>query len=144
MSQIIGFIKSGVRTNDTSKVACSEISEFAYIRDHLLPDHVKAPQSTEQLDKAIKEICHEMGSSNHHKLREVFQYLLIEILGLSNQYLKNIKPEEQTNSSTNNESTDSKENRLDRNHQKTLALRSDSWFSTFSDHRYGYNWNDTA
>ena len=70
------------------KVAYWEISEFTYIKDFLVFDHVKAPQSTEQLDKTIKNLCHEMGSSNRNKLRVVFQYLLMKNLGLPDQYLK--------------------------------------------------------
>ena len=74
LSQIIDYIESGVRTDDSSKVACSDKSELAYVRDQFLLGHVKAPQSPEELDKAIKEVCHEMGSSNRNKLREVFYY----------------------------------------------------------------------
>ncbi len=114
LSKIISYIESGVETNDSAKVACSDKSELKYIRDHFLIGHINAPHTTEELDQATKAVCEEMGSSNRNKLREVFYYLLLNKLDLAEQYINNTSTDGHTDdSATTSQSTDSTETRLD-------------------------------
>lgn len=62
--------------NDASKVACTQESELRYIRETFLKGQLSLDLPNEKLDQGIKEVCERMGSSNRHKQRAIFYYLL--------------------------------------------------------------------
>jgi hypothetical protein len=71
--------------NDASTVSCSDQSELDTVKNNfLIKKHGLSDGAS--LDNAIKGVCEKMGSSNRHKYRAIFYYLLVEDLGLASNY----------------------------------------------------------
>lgn len=60
---------------DASTVGCSSPSELETVKKNFLIKKLGLKDSPE-LDKAIQEVCQQMGSSNRNKYRAMFYYLL--------------------------------------------------------------------
>ena len=70
---------------DASLVACSDKAELSRVKELFLIKELGLTEKPE-LDKAIKAVCSEMGSSNRKKYRVVFYYLLLQQVGMENRY----------------------------------------------------------
>ncbi len=70
---------------DASLVSCSEQSELDRVKNNFLIKKLGLTDSAD-LDKAIKEVCATMGSSNRTKHRAIFYYLLAEKNGKLKDY----------------------------------------------------------
>lgn len=75
-----------IYNKDSARVACSDKAELEKIRTSFLMKQLKLKDSPE-LEKVIKEVCQEMGSSNRNKYRAVFYYLLVEKFEKQNNYI---------------------------------------------------------
>jgi len=60
---------------DASTVGCSSAGELETVKTNFLMKKLGLKDGPE-LDKAIKEVCGQMGSSNRNKYRAMFYYLL--------------------------------------------------------------------
>jgi hypothetical protein len=70
---------------DASKVSCSDKAERDRVKDRFLIGKLGLKDSP-ALDKAVEEVCSEMGSSNKSKYRAVFYYMLVKKLGQEGFY----------------------------------------------------------
>ncbi len=75
---IMKHLGPSVHDNDASKVACTDDSERKTIKEKFLIGKLGLEDS-EELDKAIEQVCHAMGDSNRSKSRPTFYYLLTAI-----------------------------------------------------------------
>ncbi len=60
----------------TSIVACGQPKELETVKNNFLKKKLGLTNSDEELDKAIKEVCEELGKSNKSKYRVLFYALL--------------------------------------------------------------------
>lgn len=61
---------------DSETIACSQASELDTVKKNYLKKKLGLTQDDATLDKAIKAVCEEMGSSNRNKYRALFYALL--------------------------------------------------------------------
>jgi len=61
---------------DAEVVACSQPDELNGVKNNFLKKKLGLTDSDDVLDKAIKEVCEEMGTSNSVKFRAIFHVLL--------------------------------------------------------------------
>ena len=66
-----------IYNKDSSTVACSDKAELDRLKANFLIKKLGLADSPE-LDKAIKAVCEEMGSSNKNKYRPLFYALLVK------------------------------------------------------------------
>ncbi|NRB65439.1 MAG: DUF2853 family protein [Saprospiraceae bacterium] len=71
---------------DASKVSCSDKAELERVKKNFLIGKMGMSDSPD-LDIALHEVCHQMGSSNRNKYRAIFYYLLVEKLNHHSKYL---------------------------------------------------------
>lgn len=83
---IISHLGPAIHDADASLVACSDEQERATIKQNFLIGKLGLNDS-EELDKAIEEVCHAMGQSNTKKHRATFYYLLVAILKQEDHFL---------------------------------------------------------
>ncbi|MCP3932441.1 MAG: DUF2853 family protein [Bacteroidetes bacterium] len=70
---------------DSSKVSCSDSAELERVKNNFLIKKLGMDDSDE-LMVAIKDVCQQMGSSNRHKYRAMFYYLLVVKFGKESVY----------------------------------------------------------
>jgi len=70
---------------DAAKVSCSDPKELDRVKKNFLIKKLGC-KDTPNLDKAIKEVCTEMGSRNRNKFRGIFYYMLVKKLRKSSFY----------------------------------------------------------
>jgi hypothetical protein len=61
---------------DAEIVSCSDANELERVRESFLKKKLELKRDDEDLDKLIKEVCQEMGTSNRKKYRALFYSLL--------------------------------------------------------------------
>lgn len=61
---------------DAECVSCSDASETDRVKENFLAK--KLGITGAEADKAVEDICEQMGTSNRKKYRAVFYYLLVE------------------------------------------------------------------
>lgn len=76
---IARYLGPSIHNKDSALVACSDPDELKTIRKNFLIGKLGLEDS-DQLDAAIKEVCHGLGESNRQKHRTTFYYLLTAIL----------------------------------------------------------------
>ncbi len=59
-------------------IACSKTDELVTVRENFLKKKLALTLDDETLDKAIKEVCQEIGTSVTNKFRAVFYTLLVK------------------------------------------------------------------
>ncbi len=78
-SNIIKYLGIALRTSrDAATVACSDKSELERIREGFMKKKLALSDSDSDLDKALKEVCEQMGTSNKNKCRVAFYFLIAE------------------------------------------------------------------
>jgi uncharacterized protein (DUF697 family) len=87
LDEVINFLAQKSLSPDAVKVACSDKEELAHIRDQFLVGYIGLVLEPNELDKAIKVICVDMGSSNRNKRRDVFYYMLIRHLDVRDKFM---------------------------------------------------------
>lgn len=87
LDEVINHLSLTSQSADAAKVACSDKAELAHIRDKFLVSHIGLTLDHKQLDKAVKTVCNDMGSSNRNKRRDVFYYLLIQHLDVRKEFM---------------------------------------------------------
>lgn len=75
-----------IYNRDASRVACSDQEELDHIKSSFLVDKLGLADGPD-LDKAIEDVCQEMGSSNRNKYRVVFYYLLVQKFEKQNLFI---------------------------------------------------------
>ena len=75
---IVNSFKGQLNNRDAMLVACSQQKELNYIKKKYLKGRLNLNQSNKILDKALDEVCEQMGRSNRNKSRVTFYYLLAE------------------------------------------------------------------
>jgi len=65
-----------IYTTDGSKVSCSDKTEIDRVKKNFLIKKLGLKDEP-KLDKALVEVCEEMGKSNRNKYRPIFYYLLV-------------------------------------------------------------------
>ncbi len=63
---------------DAELIACSNTDEVDRVRENFLKKKLGLTQNDDELNKAIHEVCEEIGSSVKNKYRTVFYTLLVE------------------------------------------------------------------
>ena len=71
---------------DAELIACSDKDELERVRENFLKKKLALTQNDDELDKAIHEVCDEIGSSVKNKFRAVFYALLVEKLNKQSIY----------------------------------------------------------
>jgi hypothetical protein len=74
-----------IYNEDSSRVSCSDNEELARVKNNFLIKKLGMADSP-ALDKAIKEVCDELGSGNRNKYRGAFYYLLVVKLGKQSHF----------------------------------------------------------
>ena len=69
---------ANLNNRDASLVACSQKKELNYIKKNFLKGKLGRSESNKVLDKALQDVCEQMGRGNRTKLRTTFYYLLTE------------------------------------------------------------------
>jgi len=62
---------------DAESIACGQASELETVKKNFLEKKLGITD-TAAIDKAVREVCEEMGSSNRHKYRALFYALLAQ------------------------------------------------------------------
>lgn len=75
-----------MKDRDASLVACSDPGELKTVKDNFLKGKLGLADS-EGLDEAIQKVCETMGTSNRHKNRAEFYYLLTVYFGKQDTFL---------------------------------------------------------
>jgi hypothetical protein len=75
-----------IYNEDSSRVSCSDPEELARVKNNFLIKKHGLEDSLE-LDKAIADVCAQMGSSNRNKYRAMFYTLLVVKFDLLSKYL---------------------------------------------------------
>jgi hypothetical protein len=65
-----------IYNKDTATVACGQPDELATVKKNFLKKKLGLTNDDAELDKAIKEVCEELGTSNRSKYRVHFYALL--------------------------------------------------------------------
>ncbi len=63
---------------DAETVSCSDSGELERVKKNFLIKKLMIDASDAELDKALKEVCETMGTSNRNKYRAIFYYLLVK------------------------------------------------------------------
>jgi hypothetical protein len=74
-----------IYNKDASTVSCTQANELETVKNNFLIKKLGLKDGPE-LDKAIKEVCEQLGSSNRNKYRAMFYYLLAKKFGKENIY----------------------------------------------------------
>jgi len=74
-----------IYNKDSSSVSCSDKSETDRVKSNFLIKKLGLKDDP-KLDKAIEEVCEEMGKSNPRKYRAIFYYLLVKKFKKENAY----------------------------------------------------------
>ena len=75
---ILKSFGDAVNDRDAMTVACAQPKELRYIKTNLLRGRLDLQGSDEVLDRAMDEVCEQMGRSNRNKSSVTFYYLLSE------------------------------------------------------------------
>jgi len=75
-----------IYNEDANTVSCSDKEELDRIKKNFLVKKL-GMQDGPELDKAIEEVCQQMGSSNRNKYRAVFYYLLAEKFKMRDRFV---------------------------------------------------------
>ena len=75
---ILASFGDAVNDRDAMTVACAQPKELRYIKTNLLRGRLDLQASDEVLDKAVQDVCEQMGRSNRNKSSVTFYYLLSE------------------------------------------------------------------
>ncbi len=71
---------------DASTVSCSDSEELSRVRESFVKGKLGVDASDETIDAAITSACQTLGTSNRHKLRVAFYYLLTKHFGKESVY----------------------------------------------------------
>ncbi len=74
-----------IYNKDAATVSCSQNSELETVKNNFLIKKLGLKDG-EELDKAIEEVCEQLGKSNRNKYRAMFYYLLTKKFGKENIY----------------------------------------------------------
>ena len=81
VNAIVRYCGIALRSKDAARVSCSQKHELERVRENFLKKKLGLAENDAELDKAIKEVCEQMGASNKNKSRVTFYYLLAEKFG---------------------------------------------------------------
>jgi hypothetical protein len=87
LAQMLG---NNIFDADASLVACSDKGELSRVKESFLINELGLSEKPE-LDKAIKAVCTQMGTTNRKKHRVVFYYLLLQYFGYENTFTVGVK-----------------------------------------------------
>jgi hypothetical protein len=74
-----------IYNKDAATVACGQEKELETVKNNFLVKKLGLKDGPE-LDKAIQEVCEQLGTSNRNKYRAMFYYLLTKKFGKENVY----------------------------------------------------------
>jgi hypothetical protein len=74
-----------IYNKDAATVACGQEKELETVKNNFLIKKLGLKDSSE-LDKAIQDVCEQLGTSNRNKYRAMFYYLLTKKFGKENVY----------------------------------------------------------
>lgn len=75
-----GITKSlgpSIYSEDSNKVSCSDPDELARVKKNFMIKKLGLDDGP-SLDKHLKDVCEEMGTSNRRKFRAIFYYLIVQ------------------------------------------------------------------
>ena len=75
---IVNSFKSQLKNRDAMTVACSQQKELNFIKKKYLKGRLNLSETNKVLDKAMDDVCNQMGKANRNKSRVTFYYLLAE------------------------------------------------------------------
>lgn len=76
ITKVVIGLGPSVYNKNSEIVACSKPEELKTVRESFLKKKLSLTNSDEELDKAIKEVCEQLGTSNRSKKR-VHMYALL-------------------------------------------------------------------
>jgi len=74
-----------IYNKDAESVSCSNKDELDRVKKNFIKKKLGI-EDEEMADKAVKEVCEQMGSSNRNKYRAIFYYLLVKKFGKEDIY----------------------------------------------------------
>jgi len=74
-----------IYNRDAESVSCSNKDELERVKKNFIKKKLGIDDDA-AADKAIKEVCEQMGSSNRNKYRAIFYYLLVKKFGKEDIY----------------------------------------------------------
>lgn len=77
LKEVTRGLGPSIYREDSSKVSCSDKAERDRVKNNFLIKKLGLKDSPE-LDKAIVDVCQQMGTSNKKKFRAIFYYLLVK------------------------------------------------------------------
>jgi len=81
------YLGPATHDRDASLVACSDPEELKTVKKNFLEGKLNMPASPD-LDEVIETVCTKMGTSNRHKSRTTFYYLLVILLNKEDVFIK--------------------------------------------------------
>ena len=79
LALIVFHLGPAIYRADAEVVSCTNQDELDRVRNNFLKKKLGLKDSDEKLNASIKEVCSKMGSSNRHKYRAVFYYMLTKM-----------------------------------------------------------------
>ncbi len=77
LAKVTKGLGPSIYKKDAESIACGQESELETVKKNFLGKKLGLTD-TAAMEKAIKEVCEEMGSSNRHKYRALFYALLAQ------------------------------------------------------------------
>jgi len=78
LEKITKSLGPSIYKKDAETVSCSSPDELERVKKNFVIKKLGIDASDDELNKAIKEVCEKMGSSNRNKYRAIFYYLLVK------------------------------------------------------------------
>jgi len=78
LAKVTKGLGPSIYKKDAESIACGQAGELETVKNNFLKKKLGVTADDAALDKAIKEVCEEMGSSNKHKYRAIFYALLAQ------------------------------------------------------------------
>lgn len=77
LAKVTKALGPSIYNKDAESIACGQASELETVKKNFLQKKLGLSDEA-AMDKAIKEVCEELGSSNKHKYRALFYALLAQ------------------------------------------------------------------
>ncbi len=87
LEKITRSLGPSIYKKDSEIISCSSENEIERVRKNFLKMKLGLDKSDEELDRAIKEVCEKMGTSNRNKYRAIFYYFLVKKFNKESLYV---------------------------------------------------------
>ena len=78
LAKVTKGLGPSIYKQNSEGIACSKSNELETVKKNFLRKKLGLTEEDAVLDKAIQEVCEEMGKSNRNKYRAIFYALLVK------------------------------------------------------------------